>query len=200
MYARKTATHIRKGQIAEAAMDLIAAQGLSGLSISGVAERVGIVPSALYRHYPNKESILDAVLVLLRERLLTNVETVRSEVPGALDRLRLLLVRQLTMLVENPAFPHVIFAHFSQADNAERWSGLHDTMCAYQHEIIQIVEEGQAVGDIRPEIPPRTAAVMFIGLILPAAMLHRLSGGEFDPEAHVNAAWPVFRRGLIVNK
>jgi len=196
MRSRKTATHIRKGQIAEAAMGLIAAKGLSGLSIAGVAECVGIVPSALYRHYASKDAILDAVLALLRERLLANVEAVRIETPYALDRLRSLLVRHLALLTENPAFPHVVFALFAEADHPERWSGLRDTMRSYLREIARIVEQGQQEGTIRRDLPSHTAAVMFIGLILPAAILHRLSNDAFDPETHVETAWPMFRRGL----
>ena len=196
MRAAKTNTDVRQEQIAEAAMEMIAEGGLTALSMAGVAERVGIVPSAVYRHYKGKEAVLDAVLDLLRSRLLANVTAVRAEETDSLARLRVLFSRHMNMLTENPAFPHVVFAHFSQTDNAERRSGLHDTMYAYLQEIIRIVEEGQAEGDIRPDIPPRTAAVMFIGLVLPGAMLSRLSGGDFDTAAHVGAAWPVFMRGL----
>ncbi len=199
MRAAKTNTGVRQEQIAEAAMEMIAEGGLTALCIAGVAERVGIVPSAVYRHYKGKEAVLDAVLELLRARMLANVAAVRTEMPDALERLRSLFSRHMDMLVENPAFPHVVFAHFSQADNAERWSSLHETMCAYLQEIVRIVEEGQAKGDIRPEIPPRTIAVMFVGLVLPGAMLHRLSGGAFDAVAHVNAAWPIFMRGLTAD-
>jgi AcrR family transcriptional regulator len=199
MRAAKINTEVRQEQIAEAAMEMIAAGGLTALSIAGVAERVGIVPSAVYRHYKGKEAVLDAVLDLLRSRLLANAAAVRAKETGSLERLRALFSRHMSMLAENPAFPHVVFAHFSQADNAERWAGLHDTMCAYMQEIIRIVEEGQAEGEIRSEIPPRTAAVMFIGLLLPGAMLHRLSGGEFDSAGHVDAAWPVFMRGLTAD-
>ena len=199
MRAAKTNTEVRQEQIAEAAMEMIAAGGLTAVSIAGIAERVGIVPSAVYRHYKGKEAVLDAVLDLLRSRMLANVEAVRTGTPDALERLRSLLVRHMTMLAATPAFTHVVFAHFSQADHPERWSGLHDTMCSYLHEVAQIVAQGQQEGAIRNDIPPRTAAVIFIGLVLPAAMLYRLSGGGFDPTTHVDAAWPVFMRGLTAD-
>lgn len=194
--AAKTKTDIRQEQIASAALELIGAGGLSSLSIAAIAERVGIVPSAVYRHYKKKEEVLDAVLELLRSRLLANAEAVRAETPDALERLRLLLVRHMTMLIDNPAFPHVIFAHFSHDDDELRRAALRNTMHAYLDEVTRIIEQGQAAGAIRGDIPPRTAAVMFIGLILPAAMLHRLSGGEFDAAGHVDTAWPVFLRGV----
>jgi len=62
MRAQKTETGARQGQIIEAALELIDAEGVSALSIVGIAERVGIVPSALYRHFKSKEDVLDAVL------------------------------------------------------------------------------------------------------------------------------------------
>jgi AcrR family transcriptional regulator len=196
MRASKEETAVRQEQIADAAMELIGAGGLSGLSISGIAERVGLVPSAVYRHFKGKEAVLDAVLDLLRTRMLANVAAVRAEESEALPRLRLLLERHMAMMVERPAFIHVVLAHFSAADHEGRWSSLNATMCEYLHEVTGIVEQGQADGAIRAEIPSRTAAVMFIGLVLPAAMLYKLSGGKFDPAAHVKAAWPVFMRGL----
>jgi hypothetical protein len=132
--------------------------------------------------------------------MLANVEAVCCETSDALQRLRLLLVRHMAMLVDNPAYTHVIFAHFSEAGHADRWSGLRDTMCSYLQEVAGIVEQGQRDGVIRPDIAPLTAAVVFIGLVLPAAMLRRLSADDFDPEAHLLAAWPVYMRGLTADQ
>jgi AcrR family transcriptional regulator len=194
MRAAKTDTETRQEQIAEAAMEMIASGGLASLSIPGIAERVGIVTSGVYRHYGSKEAVLDAVLDLLRGKLLGNVARVRQETSGALGRLQALFMLHMTMLADNPAFPHVVFAQFSQADRPEGWQRLRDTMCAYVQEVVQIVEEGQRDGEIRSDLPAKTAAVMFIGLVLPAAMLHRLSEGDFDTASHIETAWPAFAR------
>ena len=63
MRAPKVNTEIRQEQIAEAAIELIAAEGVNSLSIAGIAERVGIVPSAFYRHYKSKDEVLDAIWI-----------------------------------------------------------------------------------------------------------------------------------------
>lgn len=46
----------------QVALDLISVEGVPSLSIVGIAERVGIVPSALYRHFKSKDHVLDGVL------------------------------------------------------------------------------------------------------------------------------------------
>ena len=79
MAAEKLKTTIRKEQIVEAALEVIAAQGVRGLSVSRVARRVGLVPSAIYRHFKGKQEVLDAVVSLIERRLMENVALVEKQ-------------------------------------------------------------------------------------------------------------------------
>ena len=49
-------TLTREGVVAEA-LTAIAAHGVDGLSMRGLATRLGVVPAALYRHVRNKEQL-----------------------------------------------------------------------------------------------------------------------------------------------
>ena len=69
----KLQTRIRREQIAEAALHLVAGEGVKRLSIAAVARRVGLVPSGIYRHFKSKDAMLDAVLELLDSKLQANV-------------------------------------------------------------------------------------------------------------------------------
>ncbi|MBI2220156.1 MAG: helix-turn-helix transcriptional regulator [Acidobacteria bacterium] len=55
--ALKLDTEIRQEQIAQAALAVVARHGIRRLSIASVARRVGIVPSAPYRHFENKDDL-----------------------------------------------------------------------------------------------------------------------------------------------
>ena len=85
MRAEKLTSEIRKRQIAGAAMSLIARQGVKGLSVAAVARKVGLVPSALYRHFKGKEEILESTIELVRDLIAENVRSVRRESPRPLD-------------------------------------------------------------------------------------------------------------------
>jgi len=65
-------TQVRQEQITQAALNLISANGLKGLSVAGVAKRIGLVPSAIYRHFNSKDQIIDATVDLIFDRLLGN--------------------------------------------------------------------------------------------------------------------------------
>ncbi|MDD2389147.1 MAG: TetR/AcrR family transcriptional regulator [Desulfobacterales bacterium] len=199
MRAQKTETEARQSQIIGAALELIGAEGVNALSIAGIAERVGIVPSALYRHFKSKDDVLDAVLELLKVRLLGNVTQVRKETPGALPRLKSLLMRHARMLSENRAIPLVVFSDGIYTGHPERKAKVAAIITSYLSKIQKIVEEGIQDGSIRENVVSTAASVMFLGMILPAAVLWNVSEGNFDMNAHVENAWPAFVRCIAKN-
>lgn len=56
-------------EVAEAALRLIAAEGEAALTMRHLGELLGVKAMALYNHFPNKESILDAVAGLALSRI-----------------------------------------------------------------------------------------------------------------------------------
>lgn len=198
MAAPKTQTLERQEQITQAALDLINDQGVSGLNIAGIARRVGIVPSALYRHFVSKDAVLDAVLDLIRQRLLDNVAHVRKKTPVPLNQLKLLFTRHIAMLRENRAIPHVVFSDAVYNGQPDRKAKVAQIITSYLKEVEFIIESGRQDGTIHKEVVPATAAVMFLGMIMPAVVLWNVSQTKFDMTAHINTAWPAYERSIAV--
>jgi AcrR family transcriptional regulator len=192
MALEKLSSEVRQEQYAEAALSLIATDGLKSLSVARVARRVGLVPSALYRHYPGKDALLDAVISLIRERLQTNVTRVLEQTPDAIERLRQLLMAHVRVIRENEGVLRVIFSDELHNGHPERRAQVWEMVAGYLKRVADIIAQGQQEGQIRQDIDPDTASVMFLGLIQPAAILWNLSGGKFDVTRHVQKAWPVF--------
>jgi AcrR family transcriptional regulator len=190
--AEKLGTEIRQGQIARAALELIAHQGLKKMSIAGVARRVGLVPSALYRHFENKEEMLDSVLDLIREMLLRNVELVSQETADPLERLKRLLFRHIQLIRENRGIPRIVFSEDVYAGHPERKTKVFESIKAYLHQVEKIVHQGQVEAQIRRDLDPGTISIMFLGLIQPAAILWHLSDGHFDVTKHAEKAYRIF--------
>lgn len=190
--ALKLDTEIRQEQIAQAALAIVARHGLRRLSIARVARMIGVVPSALYRHFPGKDAIVDTVMALVRERLLENVRTVTDSVADPFEQLRLLLSRHVQFITENQALPRIVFSDQEHDGRPGRRRALYRTVQAYLDKMADIVRKGQAEGRMRKDVDAGTLAVMFLGLIQPAAILSHMSEGEFDAAGHAERAWGVF--------
>ena len=95
-------------------------------------------------------------------------------------------------------FPGCFFSGEIYAGQPERKARLLATIQAYVAEVAAIIRNGQAQERIRPEVSPETAAVLFLGVIQPSAILWHLSEGAFDAAKHVEKAWPLFRQAIAV--
>lgn len=186
----------RKAEIVETALRLVNQEGMKRLSVIRLAEKLGVVPSALYRHYPNKDAILDAVLELVGERLAQHVEKVRREHFSALSRLDALLAQHVYFITSNQAIPRILFSEEIIGDADRRRARLGEIIHSHVMRIADIVREGQQEGEIRSDVPAEAAAVMFLGIVQPAAILWHVSGGQFDFSQHARTAWKLYRQCL----
>ncbi len=196
MGAEKVKTQIRKDQIAQAIVRLVADQGLKGLSVAAVARQIGLVPSALYRHFKGKEEMVDAALKIIRRRLLDNVDAVCKETEDPLERLRLLLVRHLEMIRDNQAIPRIIFSEDAYAGRSDRKKKVYRLVKTFLSRVEAMVRVGQENGQIRKNVEPEMVSVLFLGLFQPAAVLSYLSDGRYDVDRHIHRIWPIFQEAI----
>lgn len=197
MGMEKLDTEVRREQITEAALDLLANQGVKGLNIAAVARRVGLVPSGIYRHFENKNQILEAVLDLMENRLMANVQAARDETTDPLERLRILLFRHVRFIRENRAIPRLVFSEGVHAGHPERKSRVHQILTGYLSGIAEFVRQGQHDGRIRRDIEPETAGLLFFGMIVPAGILWHLTDGGFDVTKHAQRVWQLYEKAIL---
>jgi AcrR family transcriptional regulator len=157
---------------------------------------VGLVPSGIYRHFKNKEEILLAVLDRMEARLVANVRAAYEESPDPVERLRGLLMRHIRMIREGRAIPRIIFSDEAHDGHPERKARVRRMLTEYLGHIGELVRQGQRDGRMRAELDPGTVALLFMGMIVPAAIVWHLTDGGLDVTQHAERAWALFRRAI----
>jgi AcrR family transcriptional regulator len=193
MKREKLNTEVRQEQIVQAAMSLIARKGLRGLSVAAISKNIGLVPSALYRHFKRKDDVLDMILDFIQEKLLTNIRITCEETSEPLERLQSILKRHVETLRDNRAIPRIIFTEDVFTGNQKRRNKVYGIIREYLEGLNEIIREGQRKGHIRSDIDSETVALMFLGMIQPGAILWFLSDGKFNFSEHSEKNWNVFR-------
>ena len=153
----------RRSEILDAAIKVFSESGFHGGSLREIAERVGLSQPGLLHHFANKEKLLEAVLThrddLANERMgpelpagaalfdsLVELTAFNATTPG--------LVALFAVLSgEATATDHPGHEYFR-----ERYSWVRTL-------IEEAVVEGQAAGDIRPDLDPTDAARTMIALL-----------------------------------
>lgn len=194
--AEKKGTVIRQEEIILAALTLVANQGVKSMTIERIARIVGIVPSAIYRHFNNKSEILEAVLDMIGNRMKKNAIEVNQENDDSLEAIRKLLMRQVQLVMEFSAIPQIMFSEEVYRENQELKAKLQKMIQGLLKGLTAIVERGQRQGRIRTDMESRRIAIMFLGLFQPSAFLYHLSGGKFDIIKQVDITWKMFSRAI----
>ncbi len=192
MRAKHQDSDTRREQIAEAALTLIAGQGMAALTVERVARLTGLTPSGLYRHFKNKAEILDAVLDLVHGRFLASIEAARTEAPTPLSALHRLLLRHVRMIMTQHGIPRLLFSDEINFKYPEKKVKLRDILADFLDGTATLMAEGQKEGTIRSDVPTKDMAVMFMGLFQPPALLYFLSDGSFDLLAQMDTSWRLF--------
>jgi TetR/AcrR family transcriptional regulator, fatty acid metabolism regulator protein len=186
----------RRDQIARAALAIVHEEGTGALSIASVAHRVGVAPSALYRHFPDKDAMVEHMIARLGAGVRANLE--RAVAEGRTDAVAALgafLTRHVEFLLENRGFPMLIFSDLVVQHRGRREAML-TTLDHFRGVLGQLIREGQRQGTVRPDLDPEAAAFMFLGVFMPAGLHWHLSGGRTDLVGTVRRAWSIYLAGI----
>ena len=150
--------------ILAAAERMFAKEGEQGLSIRRLAEEIDYSPSAIYKYFGSKEELLEELKDSFFERLLDQVDRVSATSKNFHDRARACVT---TYVATATARPHHYAAAFSSIPTPGElvtrqqlsWEDFIATPKGQAFKIlVDIVEEGQALGVFDTTLDPLKAA------------------------------------------
>jgi AcrR family transcriptional regulator len=192
MSSLKLSTEIRREQLIHGALTVLAKEGVHSLSIARVAKQVGIVPSAVYRHYKSKEELLYAMMQYVQVNVFGYIGQAIEKTSCPLERLRKILFIQTKFIASNKGLPGMVFSEGLFSSDPMRREKAHSIMQGYLQRIVGIVRLGQLEKKIRNDVRPETIAIMFGGLIQTPAILFHSTDGKFNIQKQARQAWKVF--------
>jgi AcrR family transcriptional regulator len=164
--------------IAEAALEEMADVGYGAMTVEGIAKRAGVSKATIYRHWAGKLEIVESALEMVKATMTFD------EAAPPRERLTQLL-RSLADYVGDDAnvgaacLPSMVSAarHYPAVRDF-----LHRFSASRRKVLIDMVIEGQAVGDIDSSLEPELAAELLVGPIF----YRRLMTGSSFPAADID--------------
>jgi AcrR family transcriptional regulator len=157
-YRRTPAVQARldasRGAILRAAFDLLTEHGYAGCSVAGVASRAGVATGTVYRHFPNKASLVTEVF---REAAGREVAAVGAAMRGADDPITAVIETFAGRAFKAPRLAYALLAEpVDPAVDAERLVFRR----AYRALVATAIVAGVARGALPPQNPDVTAAAL----------------------------------------
>ncbi|MEA4835683.1 MAG: TetR/AcrR family transcriptional regulator [Anaeromusa sp.] len=193
MRSRKT-TEIRREEILRAALFIVEQQGLDNLNTNAIAALIQLVPSAIYRHFKNKEEIIAALIDFIGERLQQNLQQATTQEGTALERLKSLFELHVKLLQEEPSIPRILYSLISSERNQELKKKMLAEIDAYVYETKKLLLQGKKAGEINPAVDVAAAAMMFLGMIQPLVILSQENKDVLDE--YPQKLWQCYQRAI----
>ncbi|MBL1436910.1 MAG: TetR family transcriptional regulator [Rhodobacteraceae bacterium] len=167
----------RKAQIVDEAMRLAAELGPDRMTTQKLADAVGITQAAIFRHFPTKSEIWQAVADRIGSVMPANIT--ESDQPP-LDRLRMIVQRQFEFIVKTPSIPAILYSRELHAENEALRKQFLEMITKRQALFAGLFKAAVDAGDIRPELDPEDAARLVLAFIQGMAMRWSMEERQFD--------------------
>jgi hypothetical protein len=73
---------------------------------------------------------------------------------------------------------------------------VYEIISGYLGQVAEVIRAGQKARRLRNDSDPSVLAVMFLGLVQPAAILWHVSDGVFDVTKQTERSWRVFSEAI----
>ena len=168
----------RQNDFLRAAIDIVSRNGFSKLTIRNVASAVGVTEPAVYRHFPTKLALLEAMLEELQSALLPHFyrlkrgsssprRTFEEFIKGLFEEFRI-----------RPAYAPFIFSEEIFHNEAQLKKKLQEVMSENIRVLTWAFGEWQQNESCRTDIPPQEIALLTLASIRLSVSRWHISEGE----------------------
>jgi AcrR family transcriptional regulator len=164
---------MRKGEqtrsaILDAACELAARDGLEGLTIGVLAERMGMSKSGVFAHFGSREDLQIAVLKAYERRFVEDVLKPGLEAPRGLERLRAIFGHWLDRTAVEAASACIWISGATEYD--DRPGSVRDELVgmvrSWQRELVRAIRQAIDTGELRVDTDPGELVFDLYGVIL----------------------------------
>lgn len=188
----------RKAEIVAAALRLAAKVGPDRLTTEHIAKAVGLSQPAIFRHFPKKTDIWQAVADRIGSDMTQRWTKASNDHASPSSRLRALVESQLRLIQSTPGLPAILFSRELHAEN----EGLRQTfvkMMGRFHEVLRsTIVEGSRTGDFRDDVDAADAAWLVLSMVQGLAVRWSLSARAFSLADEGRRLLELQLRGMIV--
>lgn len=179
MRSRKSA-ETRKTEIVDAALKLADELGPDRLTTQAIAQSVGLTQPGLFRHFPKKSTLWEAVATRIGNLMRAGWDAAADGRRSPSDQIRRLIGTQLRLIQATPAIPAILFSRELHSKNEGLRQAFFGLMGRFHQLIAGLVGQAQMAGELRRDFSPEDAAFLIVGLVQGLAVRWSLSGRRFD--------------------
>lgn len=186
----------RRAATVKAVVDLASTQDPGTITTGAIASHMGLTQGAVFRHFPSKDAIWEAVLGWAGERLLARLGKAARRSPSPLAGLQAMFLAHAEFAARHPGVPRILVGELQRAGDTPAKRAARVLLQRYGELIRERIEAGKSCGELHAELDTDSATTLFIGSIQGLFVQSLLTGDPGRIRRQAPGAFAIYRRGI----
>ena len=186
----------RRAATVDAVIALAARHDPGEISTTAIAQHMGVTQGALFRHFPSKDAILEAVIARVAEQLLARLDAATLQASGHGAALQAMFLAHTDFVAEHPGVPRLLFGELQRSGATAPKRAAAMLLGQYAERLRQRLEAGRALHEFDADLDVEAAATLFIGSVQGLVMQALIAGDVQRIRRLAPRVFAIYRRGI----
>ncbi len=189
----------RREEILQALVGMLQS-GSVGITTARLAQEVGVSEAALYRHFPSKARMYDALLDFIEDALFSRLNLILQNEGSADENCRRMAELVLAFAAANPGLARILTGHALVGEDERLRMRTAQIFARLEAQFRQVIREAELAEGLRPRDTLNTSVNMLTAMI--DGKLQRFVRQQFAerPDADWNREWALLAPALFREK
>ena len=186
----------RRAVTVEAVVALAGAQNPSEITTAAIAKHMHLTQGALFRHFPNKDAIWQAVMEWVAERLLNRIDQAAQGIDSPVAAMEAMFLSHIEFVVAHPGVPRMMFGELQRPGSTPAKRIVQTLIQRYGERLQCLIRRGKASGELSPTLDDQAAAMLFIGTVQGLVMQSLIAGDVDRMLIDAPRVFAIYARGI----
>lgn len=189
----------RRAVTVAAVIELAAQQNPSAITTAAIAKHMSVTQGSLFRHFANKDAILESVMNWVAQRLLARIDNAMQNQTTAIAALQAAFMTHIQFISEHPGVPRLLFGELQRKENTAAKKLVTALLGQYRQRIQQTLEQGKHNQELSTELDSAAAAQLFIGSIQGLVVQSIVTGNSGSLQQEAKDIFVLYQRAIEVH-
>jgi len=163
---------------------------------ASLAKAIGISEAALYRHFPSKAKMFEALIQFSEETIFSRISKINQEQKSAVVRCEAIMHLVLTFSQRNPGIVRILTGEALMGESEKLRTRVTQLFDRLEVQIKQILREGVLHGELSDSINIAVIANIFSTYLEGKLSQYRRSAFSQEPLNYADDQWLIFKEML----
>jgi len=186
----------RRAVTVEAVVELAGAQNPSEITTAAIAKHMHLTQGALFRHFPNKDAIWQAVMEWVAERLLHRIDQAAQGIDSPVAAMEAMFLSHVEFVAAHPGVPRMMFGELQRPGSTPAKRMVQTLIQRYGERLQSLIQRGKENGELSPTLDDQAAAMLFIGTVQGLVMQSLIAGDVDRMLVDAPRVFAIYVRGI----